>query len=482
MKTRRSDSPFRNPIVIGSITLLITVIAVALAYNANTGLPFVPTYNLNVELPDAAGLNASDSVLVGGTRVGYVGGISPTTLPGGSVGAVVHLKLDKSIEPLPMDSTDLVRPVSPLGLKYLEIERGDSSQMLAPGATIPVSHTRLPVEIDDVLKMFNPPTRAASTANLNAFGDAFAGRGSDLNQALNGLHPLVDDLLSVTTNLNDPRTGWSKLFPSLERTAREDARVATQQAGLFAGLDVTFTPLSQATPALQAAIAEGPAALRTATRELPAQAKFIDDSTELFRRFRPAFANLAGASTQLAPAVKAGVPALRAAPSLNGRLVTTLTDLERFAEDPRTLPGLVLLTGTARLLEPTIAFATPAQTSCNYLTLFFRNLESAVSESDVVGSFLRVGILALPQLPNSEAGPSSAPADGPPAPAGAPLTIKTLEDDSFLHSNPYPNTDAPGQMAECEGGNESYIKGRQVIGNDPGDQGLVTEKTKQVLP
>ena len=88
MKTRRSDSPFRNPIVIGAITLLITVIAVALAYNANTGLPFVPTYNLNVELPDAAGLNASDSVLVGGTRVGYIGGISPTTLPGGSVGAV----------------------------------------------------------------------------------------------------------------------------------------------------------------------------------------------------------------------------------------------------------------------------------------------------------------------------------------------------------------------------------------------------------
>ena len=32
--------------------------------------------------------------------------------------------------------------------------------------------------------------------------------------------------------------------------------MATQQAGLFAGLDETFTPLSQATDALQAAIAE----------------------------------------------------------------------------------------------------------------------------------------------------------------------------------------------------------------------------------
>ena len=51
MKTRRSDSPFRNPIVIGAITLLITAIAVALAYNANNGLPFVPTYQLKAELP-----------------------------------------------------------------------------------------------------------------------------------------------------------------------------------------------------------------------------------------------------------------------------------------------------------------------------------------------------------------------------------------------------------------------------------------------
>jgi hypothetical protein len=37
-------------------------------------------------------------------------------------------------------------------------------------------------------------------------------------------------------------------------------------------------------------------------------------------------------------------------------------------------------------------------------------------------------------------------------------------------------------MPECESGNESYIKGRQVIGNDPGNQGLVTERTKRVLP
>jgi virulence factor Mce-like protein len=482
MSARRPSSPFANRVLIGAVTVLVLIVGVFLAYNANSGLPFVPTYNLNVQLPDAAGLIASDSVLIGGNRVGYVASISATTLPGGRVAAVVHVRLNRSVQPLPVDSTDLVRPVSPLGLKYLEITVGHSHQKLAPNATIPISHTHLPVEIDDVFDMFNPPTRAAQRVNINSFGDGFAGRGSDLNQALSQLGPLVDHLLPVTSNLLDPRTRWAALFPSLEQAAHQVVGVAGQDAQLFAGLDQTFTPLSRATGALQAAIAGGPPALRTATKQLPAQAQFLEDSTELFHRLRPAFASLAGASQQLAPGVTVGIPALHQAPRLNGRLVTTLQDLERFAADARTLPGLELLTEAATLIEPTVAYLEPTQTSCNYLALFFRNLESALSESDVIGSQLNVVALPLPQLPNSEAGPSSAPADGPPAPSNAPLSVRSLEDDSFLHSNPYPSTAAPGQPAACEAGNEVYIKGRQEIGNAPQLQQRTTERTRRVLP
>jgi virulence factor Mce-like protein len=482
--TRRGrQEPFRNPILIGAITILILVVAVYLAYNANNGLPFVPTYNLNVEVPNASGLIASDSVLIGGTRVGYVGSISAAKTSDGTLYAVVHVKLDKSIEPLPADSTDLVRPVSPLGLEYLQIERGHSKQTLGPGATVPMTQTQLPVQVDDIFKMFTARTRAASKENLNEFGDGFASRGSDLNDALSQLQPLVGHLLAVTTNLNASQTRFARLFPSLEQAANEVAPVAGPDAQLFVGLDETFTPLSNATQALQAAIAGGPAALKTGTQELPAQAQFIDDTSELFRRFHPAFVNLASASVQLAPAIAAGIPAVKRAPQLDNRLVATLDAVERFAADSRTVPGLILLTQTATSLEPTLAFIKPAQTTCNYLALFFRNLESALSESDVVGSFLRIGILALPQLPNSEAGPSSAAANGPPASAIPGLTgsTRTLVDDSFLHSNPYPNTDAPGQTPECEAGNEHYIPGRQVIGNDPGNQGLVTETTKRSI-
>jgi virulence factor Mce-like protein len=471
-----------NPGLVGATTVLVVLVAVFLSYNANSGLPFVPSYDLNVAVPDAAGLIRGDAVRMGGTRVGFVSSISGVVASNGASSAVLHVKLDKKVEPLPVDTTVLVRPQSPLGLKYLEITRGHAGASLAAGATIPSSHTRLPVEIDDFFNIFDKPTRAAATQNLDVFGTAFAGRGASINQALANLGPLVNHLYPVMLNLMDGRTGWARLFPSLEQAAGEVAPVAQQNADLFAALDRTFTPLSQSTAALQAAISGGPPALDTATRELPAQARFINDSTELFRRFRPAFSNLASASRNLAPAFQAGIPALRRASSLNGRLTTTLTALERFGQDPRVVPGLARLTETANLLVPPIAFVTPAQTTCNYLALFFRNVESALSESDVVGSFLRIGIMALPQLPNSEAGPASAPANGPlPAP-GLSIIQKSLVADSFLHSNPYPNTAAPGQTHECEAGNETYLQGRQVIGNEPGNQTAVTEHTSRTLP
>jgi virulence factor Mce-like protein len=475
--------PVSNNVVIGAVTVLIAMVAVLFAYGANSGLPFVPTYDINVDSPDASGLQTGDGVMIGGARVGYVGSITAAEEWDGKAYAVFHLKLDKSIEPLPADSTDLVRPVSPLGLKYLQLTRGHSTQMLVQGATIALTHTSLPVEIDDFFDMFTPKARSSSQTDLSTYGVGLAGRGGDLNRALAQVKPLVSDLLPVMQNIMAPQTHWAQFFPSLEQAAHAVVGVANAQAQLFAGLDETFAPLSHATPALQAAIKGGPKALQTATLQLPRETQFIDDTTELFKRLRPGFSNLAQASVDLAPAEQAGTPALLRAPSLNRRLVSTLDALEAFASNQSTLPGLALLTQTAQLVEPTVAYIEPAQTQCNYLALFFRNLENSMSESDSVGTMLRVLAITLPQLPNSEAGPSSAPADGPPASSikGLSPEQQTLVQDSYLHSDPYPDTAAPGQPDVCEAGNEKYVAGKTVTGTAPVTQDK-TEQTKRVLP
>ena len=56
----------------GAVTLLVAIVAVFLSYNANSGLPFVPTYDLKAELPNAANLVAGNEVRIGGARVGVI--------------------------------------------------------------------------------------------------------------------------------------------------------------------------------------------------------------------------------------------------------------------------------------------------------------------------------------------------------------------------------------------------------------------------
>ena len=41
---RGSQSIAANPVLIGAATTLVVLVAVFLSYNANKGLPFVPTY------------------------------------------------------------------------------------------------------------------------------------------------------------------------------------------------------------------------------------------------------------------------------------------------------------------------------------------------------------------------------------------------------------------------------------------------------
>ena len=64
-----------NPVLVGALTVLVTVVAVFVSYNANSGLPFVPSYEITVRLPDGNGLQNGRDVRMGGARVGVVSGV-----------------------------------------------------------------------------------------------------------------------------------------------------------------------------------------------------------------------------------------------------------------------------------------------------------------------------------------------------------------------------------------------------------------------
>ena len=75
MSRRRNMSIAANPILIGGVTVLMVIVAVYLSYNANHGLPFVPTYKVDVVVPNADGLIAGNEVRIG--RHSTSSGIDP---------------------------------------------------------------------------------------------------------------------------------------------------------------------------------------------------------------------------------------------------------------------------------------------------------------------------------------------------------------------------------------------------------------------
>ena len=482
MKRRGASSIAANPVLIGAATTLVVIVAVFLAYNANNGLPFVPTYDLRATVPNAQNLVRGNEVRIGGTRVGVVNEITPKKRRDGTTYATLDLKLETIVKPLPTDSTILVRPRSALGLKYVEITKGQGRDGFEAGDTIPLARaTPEPVEIDEFFSTFDEPTRAASRTNLNEFGGALAGRGRSLNGALGALPGLLRNLQPVAENLSDPRTDLEGFFQGLGQAAAEVAPVAEEQASLFRNLDTTFGALADVAPQLQDTISTGPEALQAGIEGFPVQRPFLRNSEGLFRELRPGIRAIRNAAPDLSSAFALGRGSLRRSVALNRELSPTFRAIQAFAEDPMSSLGLNGLRNATGILRPITRDLAPVQTVCNYLTLWFRNVASHLSEGDAQGTWQRFIIIAAPSGPNNEGGPSNGPASGPvtaPRQAVVPAPGGGDTEGNFLHQNPYPNTPGAGRTNECESGNEPWLKGRKVLGNVPGNQGLSTEKTK----
>ncbi|CAN5580744.1 hypothetical protein BH20ACT19_BH20ACT19_02380 [soil metagenome] len=451
-----------SPVLIGAVTLLVSIVAVFLSYNANSGLPFVPTYDLKAELPNAANLVEGNEVRIGGARVGVIQTIDAKPNPGGRPTALLDLELDEQLRPLPVDSTFVVRSRSALGLKYIELTPGSAGAGFAASSTVPVEQfTPQPVEIDDVLNSFSEKARVGAQRSLNGFGTGLAGRGQDVNTLIAEVRPLLDNLEPVAANLADRQTRLGRLFLELGDAAAQVAPVSEVQAELFGNLATTFGALAGVAPQLQELISESPPTLQAGISELPRQRPFLRNSAAFFRELQPGVRTLPATAPILADAFRVGALTLPRTPDLNRRLAGVFDELAELSEDPRVPRGVRRLASFSRSLRPILAFLAPVQTRCNYATLLFRNASKHLSEGDQNGTWQRFIIVAPPEGPNNEGGPSSAPAQGPGR-------------NNYLHANPYPNTASPGQTAECEAGNEDFLVGRRSLDNVPGNQGLVT--------
>jgi virulence factor Mce-like protein len=458
-----------SPVLIGAVTLLIAIVAVFISYNANQGLPFVPTYQLKVELPTGAKLVPGNEVRAGGFRVGSVEKIqSVRKRVDGEVRSIAQLdlQLDKEIEPLSVDSSFGVRPRSALGLKYIEVTPGRAERTFENGATVPLRNAgEITPELEDVLSTFQPETRGDSQAALEGFGDAFAGRGTDLNIAIRELNPFLQHLLPVMENLSDPDTELRNLFPALGAAAAEAAPVAAVQARLFGQMADTFAAIGRDPEALRETIEESPPTLAVATDSFRVQTPFLARFADVSRELQPGAAELRRALPLVNDALQAGVPAFRQTPELSERTEQLFVALEDLSEDPNTLLALRDLRIAVRGTRPAVEFIAPYQTVCNNLIYFFNTLGTHQSSPVPGGASERIlaKLAGGSQENNLQTTESTRPVDVP-----ADEDPQASNEQSLHTQKGSPAVDASGR-ADCQVGQSGYLDRLITDGRYPPD-------------
>ena len=461
-----SQSIVANPVLIGAVTTLVAVIAVFLAYNANNGLPFVPTRQLVVQLPSGANLLPGNELREGGYRIGIVEEMHPVQREDGTVVASASLKVDESAGAIPIDSQIQVRPRSVLGLKTLELRRGTSPRTFQDGDTLRSSSGAVPVELDDFNTMFDKDTRVAVRRNLTGIGGALSGRGPELNVTIQEAPRFLGHLAPVMETLGASKTRLPRLFRELGDFARIVAPVASTYANGFTVSANTFEAWSRRPDRLAGTIERQPPTLQAGIESFRIQRPFLIDLATFSRAMHRATDQLSYALPRLTPALAQGIPVLRRLPEINEDLRAAFVALRELLTDPSTVISFRGLTALFRTLNPALRYAGPYITVCNYFNYAVTHLGEHVTEPDRTGTSQRT---LLNQAPRQDDSPGSIgavrPANGKGVLSGTPAN---------LHSNAYSAAVNRAGLADCESGQRGYLERAATYSTDP-DLKIVTD-------
>jgi phospholipid/cholesterol/gamma-HCH transport system substrate-binding protein len=266
-----------NPVRTGAIFLIVLIVAVYFGFTKH--IPFKHGYRLNAVFSSSVNVRPKSPVRIAGVIVGTV---TSTRLESSHV-ALVTMEIEGKGLPIHSDATLKIRPKIFLeGNWFVELQPGSpSAPKLSSGATIPVTQTSEPVQLDQLLDALNTSTRANLQTTLVELGAAWTAqptsaenaeqapevRGLNSAQALNKAFRRGPEALRDMTIINQALGGTethdlSKLFASIEKVSAE-LDVHEQALGELVGHFNTFLHIFAAQgSSVRAAVAELPSALR----------------------------------------------------------------------------------------------------------------------------------------------------------------------------------------------------------------------------
>jgi len=181
--------------------LLLAVVAVGGLLAGLAGALFGNhSYTVTAYFLSAEGLTQENDVVINGGRVGKVVsvGIAPDNGPSQG-GAQVVMEIGAGSAPLHRGTRATIRSKGLLGNPFVELTAGPpGGEVIPSGGTLPLQDTASPVDLDQVMDLFDPQTRARIQTLTREGGTALQDRGSDLNTFLKALPGIVQDASAVS--------------------------------------------------------------------------------------------------------------------------------------------------------------------------------------------------------------------------------------------------------------------------------------------
>lgn len=228
----------RNPVIVGTIGVILTVAAVAIALQYKH-LPFVNTHKqYSAYFTEAGGLAPGNAVQVSGFQVGSVSSVS---LDGSRV--LVTFNVDKDVN-LGDRSEAAVKTKSLLGSRILEIiPRGDADL----SGPIPVERTTPPYQLTDALGDLATTIDQLNTGQLSQSLDTlartFADTPPDLQAAVQGLSRFSQSLNDRDAQLRNLLSNANKATKVLADRSDQVVTLIRQTNSLLAELQTESTAL-----------------------------------------------------------------------------------------------------------------------------------------------------------------------------------------------------------------------------------------------
>jgi phospholipid/cholesterol/gamma-HCH transport system substrate-binding protein len=279
-----------------AFTLSCFGILVFLWLSFGGSVPLQPEgYRVTVQFPEATQLAKEADVRISGVRVGRVKTLEPNA-DTGLTDAV--LQIDARYAPLPRDTRAILRQKTLLGETYVELSPGDAGpddkDILHDGGTLPRGHVADTVQLDEILRTFDPITRQRFTTWFDQQGISARGRAGQISAALANLTPFAEDTDEILRVLRAQGTATRTLI----RDTGEVFAALTERKGQLRELIRNSNRTWQAIASRDEALADTFVVFPTFLRESRVTTERV---TEFARVANPLVTQLRPAARQISP-------------------------------------------------------------------------------------------------------------------------------------------------------------------------------------